>query len=285
MSNKQGWTEEQDIRSKKALKHQEAALKGKSIQPSNAEVVPEIDFKGSMYIGYTIESGYPEFMEIDMEISNVGRKGREGNQISMSGTAGEIMKTDDLEKRVEDYWANTNFEDEYSYLADERIGEEPSEEDVEALMPAGTPTMGEDEDAYIDAYNTAYEEAMESHKDKREEFLESIKGELMESSHPWEYHNEESVNDEWYTLTTESCGQVIDGAKNYTPVIPAKDLDFIIKSWEKHHLFGIFGNDEESGRSEPTIKTMQKLIDIYNKYQSEGGDEAHIKKIVDATGM
>ena len=285
MSNKQGYYEPKDT-SGVAKNHSEAAkIAARKKNPiSNTEIRPtdtKIDFKDKMYVGYNTGNGYPEFMEIEMEISNTGDK----NKISMSGSTGEIMETFILEQRVEDYWTNTDMKDEYGYLADESLGEEPSEEDVENKMPVGTPGMEEDEDAYVEAYNTAYDEAMEEHQEKREEYLENVKSELMQSSHPWEYHDEQRVNDKWYTLTLNSCGQVLDTAKDYTSVIPAEDLDFIVKSWEKHHLFGFFGNDKEAGRSEPTIKTMQRLIKIHEEYEARGGDEVHIKKIVDATGI
>jgi len=279
-----GFPEPPSIRTGKAIEHQKNALKGKTTI-SNAEVVPEIDFTGTMYTGYSNKNGYVEFMEIKIEASNTGKKGRKGNQISMSGTEGEIMNTDDFEKRVEDYWKETDMEEEYGYVADKSIGEEPSEDEVDAKMPEDTPSMEEDEDAYVDAYEIAYEKAMEDHKEKREEFLESFKRDLQQEDHPFERHGEERIDGEWYTLTSHSGGQVIDEAGNYTPIIDQKDLDFIVKSWENHHLFGFFGDDKEKGRSEPTLQTMQKLINIHKKYQSEGGDEAHVKKIVDATGI
>lgn len=280
-----GWNEEKDIRTDKALDHQAAANKGKKNQPSNAKIVPEIDFTGTMYTGYNTEFGYVEFMEIKIEASNTGKKGREGNQVSMSGTEGEIMKTDDFEKKVEEYWEETDMEEEYGYLADESIGEEPSEDEVNAKLPEGTPSMEEDEDAYEDAYEIAYEEAMEDHKKKREDYLESLKRDLQQEDHPFERHDEQLINGEFYMLTSHSGGQVLDRAGKYTTIIDQEDLDFIVKSWENHHLFGVFGNDEEKGRSEPTIQTMQKLMNIYKKYESKGGDEAHLKKIVDATGI
>ncbi|MCK4668184.1 hypothetical protein KAU33_15645 [Candidatus Dependentiae bacterium] len=283
--NNKGYPEPPDIRTGKAKEHQKNALKSKGNGLSNAKVVPEIDFSGTMYTGYSNERGYVEFMEIKMEISNTGKKGREGNQISMSGTEGEIMKTDDFEKRVEDYWEETDMEEEYGYVADESIGEEPSEDEIDAKMPEDAPSMDEDEDAYVDAYEIAYKEAMEDHKEKREEYLESLKHDLQQGDHPFERHDEQLINGEFYVLTSHSGGQVLDNAGNYTPIIDQEDLDFIVKSWENHHLFGLFGNDKEKGRSEPTLQTMQKLMDIHKKYESEGGDEAHVKKIVDATGI
>lgn len=280
-----GWYEIRDSRTHKGLEHQRAALKGKGNQLSNAEIVPEMDFKQTMYIGYTTEHGYPEFMEIKMEISNTGKGIKKGNQISMSGTEGEIMKTSVLEERVEEYWENINMEDEYGYVADGSIGEEPSEDEVEAKMPLNTPSMEEDEDKYVDAYEIAYDEAMEVHKEKRKEFLDRLMSDLKSEDYPFERHAEKYINGEFYTLTSHSGGQVLDRAKDYTPVIPESDLDFIIESWENHHLFGAFGPEDKPGRSEPSIETMQRLIKIHEEYESRDGDLGHIKKMIDATGI
>ena len=272
-----GYPEDKDIRTGKAPRHQAAAQTGKKGKIPTGKI-PRIDFNRSMYVGYNKDQS--DYMQLEIKIKNTG----EHNEISMSGSEGEIMKTDTLEKRIEDYWTNIDLEDEFGYMADESIGEEPSEEEIESEMPIGTPTMDEDEDAYVDAYEIAYDTAMENHKEKREEYLESIKDELSTSSYPWEFHDEERVNGEFYTMTLHSCGQVLDNAKAYTPVIPAQNLDFIVESWRKHHLFGI-GNDEKQGRSEPSLKTMQKLIKICNNYETRGGNEYHVKKIIDGLSI
>ena len=264
-----------------AEKHRQAALKGKGNKVSNAEIAPAINFEESMYIGYTGEPGYIQFMEIEMRITN----NRGENEVSMSGTEGEIMKNDDLEKRVEEYWENVDMEEDYGYVADDVIGKEPSYDDVYAKMPADTPDVDEDEDAHNEAYNEAYNEAMDDFKDKREEYLDSLERDLKDDNHPFDVHKEERIDSEFYTMTTEGCGQVLDRARNYTPVIPAEDLEFMVKSWEKHHLFGVFGTDEKAGRSAPTLETMQRLINIHKEYEANDGDNAHIKKIIEATGV
>ena len=276
-----GYFEKKNPETGVAEKHREAALKALGKSVSNTEIAPAIDFKKSMIIGYTGEDDYVRFMEIEMRITN--RKGK--NKVSMSGTEGEIMKTDDLEERVEEHWENVDLEDEYGYMADEVIGKEPSDEDVYDKMPIDAPDKDKDEDAYNEAYNEAYDEAMEDLKEKREEYLESVERDLKGDNHPFEVHKEEFINDEFYSLTIDACGQVLDRARDYTPVIPAEDLEFMVSAWEKHHLFASFGVEEEAGRSAPTLEIMQQLIKIHEEYEANGGDEAHIKKIVDATGM
>ena len=270
-----------DERTGVAEKHRKAALKGKGKNVSNAEIAPAIDFEKSMFIGYTSEGGYVRFMEIEMRITN--RKGK--NKVSMSGTEGEIMKTDDLEKRVEEHWENVDMEDDYGYMADEAIGEEPSDEDIYGKMSIDAPDEEEDEDAYIEAYDAAREEAMEEHQEKREEYLESLERDLKDDNYPFEVHREEFINGGFYALTTDSVGQILDRAREYTPVIPAEDLEFMVSSWKKHHLFGSFGVEEKAGRSAPTLETMQELMKIYYKYEADGGDNVHIEKIVNATGV
>ncbi|MCK5015278.1 MAG: hypothetical protein KAS66_15815, partial [Candidatus Omnitrophica bacterium] len=98
-------------------------------------------------------------------------------------------------------------------------------------------------------------------------------------------HQEERIDGEFYTMTSEAGGQVLDRARDYTPIIPAEDLEFVVSSWEKHHLFGAFGVEEKAGRSAPTLETMQRLMNIHKEYEANGGDNAHIKKIVDATEL
>ena len=270
-----------DERTGVAEKHRAAALKGKGNKVSNAEIAPTIKFEESMFVGYTCEADFVQFMEIEMRITN--EKGK--NEVSMSGIEGEVMKTDDLEKRVEDYWENVDMEEDYGYMADEAVGEEPSDDDVYAKMPDDTPDPDEDEDAHNEAYDEAYEEAMDDFKDKREEYLDSLERDLKNDNHPFDVHQEEFVNSVFYTLTLEGCGQVLDRAKDHIPIIPESDLDFIVKAWENHHLFGFFENAKETNRSAPTLETMQRLMKIYKEYESNGGDNAHIKKIVDATGI
>ncbi|MCK5013679.1 MAG: hypothetical protein KAS66_07655, partial [Candidatus Omnitrophica bacterium] len=273
--------EEQNPETGVADKHRIAALKGKGNSVSNAEIAPAINFEKSMYIGYTGEDGYVRFMEIEMRITN--RRGK--NQVSMSGTEGEIMKTDVLEKRVEEHWENVDMEDEYGHMADSVIGEEPSDEDVYGKMPIDAPDKDEDEDAYNEAYNEAYDEAMEDLKEKRKDYLDGLERDLKDENHPFEVHQEERIDGEFYTMTSEAGGQVLDRAVDYTPIIPAEDLEFMVSSWKKHHLFGSFGVEEKAGRSAPTLETMQELMKIYYKYEARGGDNAHIEKIVDATGV
>ena len=281
MSKGQGYFEKKNPETGVADKHRAAALKRKGKGVSNTEIAPAINFEKSMIIGYINDSGYVQVMEIEMRITN--KRGK--NQVSMSGTEGEIMKTDVLEKRVEEHWENVDLEDEYGYIADDVIGKEPSEEDIYAKMPADAPDEDEDEDAYIDAYNAAREDAMEEHQEKREEYLDSLERDLKDNNHPFEVHKEERINNEFYSLTVDSCGQVLDRARDYTPVIPAEDLEFMVSSWEKHHLFDSFGVEEEAGRSAPTLETMQRLMKIHKEYEANGGDDTHIEKIVDATGV
>jgi len=270
--------EEPDPRTGKAPKHQQAA-RGSRKNRKGKKPISKIDFKETMYIGYkTVPSGV-EFMEIEMKISKTGKI----NEVSMSGTEGEIMKTDVLEKKVKEYWEDVDLESEYGYLADDVIGEEPDEDDIDKEMSWDAPDYGEK--GYEEARDEAYEDAKTALQERRDDYLEAIKTESIESYYPWEWHNEKRINNEFYMLTAHSGGQVLDRAKDYTSVIPESDLDFIVKAWQKHHLYGFFGNDEEVGRSEPTLETMQRLITIYKEYESRDGDEGHIKKIVDATGI
>ena len=265
-----------------ADKHRFAALKGKEGKSvSNAEIAPAINFEESMIIGYTGELGYIQFMEIEMRITNERGK----NEVSMSGVEGEIMKTDDLEERVEEHWKNVDMEDEYGYMADSVIGEEPSDEDIYAKIPSDTPDADEDEEAYEEAYDAAREEAVGELQEKRNEYLESLGSDLKDTNQPFEVHREELINNQFYSLTIDSCGQVLDEAKDYTPVVPAEDLEFMVSSWEKHHLFASFAVEKEAGRSAPTLETMQRLINIHKEYEASGGDKAHIEKIVEATGV
>jgi len=188
--------------------------------------------------------------EIEIEIKD--------KKLSISGTIGDFIQEDKLNNLVYDYWYNINLEDEFGYMADDIIGSEPSEDDIESYIDDSIIVWADNEidytDEYQNAYDEAYDKAYDDLKEKRLEYLEGLKEELIEDSYPFEVYN--WYND--YVMTLHTCGQCDDEIREMIPLIDQGDFNYIMDMWTQNHLKEITPEIE---------KNLNSIMNRYNETQ------------------